>query len=631
MALSAHSWRQVQRLAGESVARRLPGAEPGRRRVLSALASHTAVGWRLFVHRDQGRRDRADAVLVGSGGVFAVVVGESVDGPAVVRHVEGRLAGVRGPKGQVLARSAIHYVLVGSTRAAEPFLTLAEGEVERLFRRDPHLDRRHVDAVAQQVAARLADYPELRVSAPERSPEPVGLLAAEDVAGDQLAAAQERPFETWLTFLHPHQQAVATRRYGGPARISGPAGTGKTVVALHRLRNLARRSTGPLLFTTFVRTLPRVHQAAFHRLAPESAHRVEFTNLHSWVRDFLAARDRRVVVDARQARTLFSRAWLAHRPALEELEPSPGYWQTEIDRVIKGRGLRTLQEYLAVVRRGRRVRLDAGQKEKVWRLYETYERFLRDKGVRDHNDLITVALEEIRRERPEPRYEAVVVDEVQDITLTGLRLLRELAGDEADRLLLVGDGQQQVYAGGWRLSDAGIPIQGRGEVLRVNYRNRERVLDFARRFDANNTVDDLDGAAGVTLRQAETVATGGRTHTWTGPGRDLPAALAAAVRGLPVPAGQAAVITFTKPEAQRCASALTDAGIPIQRLEDFTGEADDRLKIGTVHRAKGLDFQGVLVVETPAPGVEPDELRVRQRLVAATRARDYLWWAEVRD
>ncbi|MEU4740748.1 UvrD-helicase domain-containing protein [Actinosynnema sp. NPDC023658] len=609
----------------------MPTLSPDSRRVLTAVLSRTASGWRLFLHRDHGRRDRADAFLIGPGGVTALVIGEVGDLRAVVRHAEERCAGIRGPGGQVLVRSAIHFVLVGPNDAPPPFRVLDESRLDLLFRRDAaHLSRNQVDAIANQLGKRLSPYRELRVEAPERAPEQAGLLDVGEVTADQLALAQQRPFETWLTFLHPQQQAVVTRRYHGPARISGPAGTGKTVVALHRLRHLARRSTGPLLFTTFVRTLPRVHRAAFLRLAPELGDRVEFTNLHSWARDFLAARGRPVDVQPDQARTQFSLAWIAHRDALARWEPSAGYWQTEIDRVIKGRGLRTLDEYRKVPRRGRSVRLDANQREPVWQLYLTYEQFLADKGVHDHNDMIAIALDELRRRGPDERYAAVVVDEVQDITLIGLRMLRELAGDGPDGLLLVGDGQQQVYTGGWRLSDAGIPIQGRGEVLRVNYRNREKVLDFARRFDADNTVDDLDGAMGVTLEQADAVASGGEAHLWRGSEQDLDRALVDAVRGLPVPPGQAAVITFGNPDAQRCVKALRNAGIPLRHLEDYVGEDDDLVKVGTVHRAKGLEFRAVLVVEFLRPGEvheEQAELRTRQRLVAATRARDYLWWA----
>ncbi|MFI9814453.1 UvrD-helicase domain-containing protein [Saccharothrix variisporea] len=631
MGLSAHAWRQVQRQAGELVSRAWPGADPVWRRVLTALVAQTADGWRVLARRDTARRDRADVFLVGVNGVTAVAVGGLDDGTHAVRHAEEACAGIRGAQGEVLAGSAIHYAVVAGD-APDPFARLTEADVPRLFRRDnAHLTRAQVKAIAAHLERRLKGYKDLSVQAAGRASDAPGLLEVADVAEDQLAAARQRPFESWLTFLHPHQQAVVTRRYNGPARISGPAGTGKTVVALHRLRHLARRTTGPLLFTTFVRTLPRVHRSTFARFAPELVDRVEFTNLHSWARDLLDARGKPFPVDARAAHTQFNRAWTVHRDALAELEPNPAYWHTEIDRVIKGRGLETFEEYAAVVRKGRRVRLDVGQKRKVWQLYETYQRFLRERGAHDHNDLVAAALHEVREERP--RYAAVVVDEVQDITLTGLRLLRELAGDVPDGLLLVGDGQQQVYTGGWRLSDAGIPVQGRGEVLRVNYRNRERVLAFARDFDADNAVDDLDGAAGVTLREAEVASPGGQTKRWSGTGAELPEALAKAVRELPVPLGQAAVITFSNTAAHTCARLLREAGIEVCALEDFDGGSDHRLKVGTVHRAKGLDFQGVLVVEVSRGEVpaEQAELLARQRLVAATRARDHLWWGEVRE
>ncbi|WP_307796086.1 UvrD-helicase domain-containing protein [Amycolatopsis sp. 195334CR] len=447
-----------------------------------------------------------------------------------------------------------------------------------------------------------------------------------------MAAAQAGAFDSWLTFLHPHQLEIVTRRYHGPARISGPAGTGKTVVVLHRLRHLARRTTGPLLFTTFVKTLPPVIEASFRRLAPEVAERVEFVNLHAWMSRFLSARGHRLNVDSGQITTAFSRAWGPRREALERATPGQEYARTEVDRVIKGRGITSFDEYVGVSRRGRG-RLTAGQKELIWQLYLAYQEKLAERGIHDYNDMVGIATAELA-ERPlaEP-YAAVAVDEVQDITLAGLRFLRQLAGDGPDRLLLVGDGQQQVYPGGWRLSDAGIPIQGRGEVLRINYRNRAGVLEFAQRFDANNQVDDLDGANGVALLDVESVNSGGTSLTWRGPRADVGAALRARLDELPVPLGRTAVVVFHHQDLSLCTKPLREAGIPMTQLDKYRGEADDTLKVGTVHRAKGLDFQAVLVVEVTdeAADDEQEQLRNRQRLVAATRARDFLWWAVVTE
>ncbi|WP_326569038.1 UvrD-helicase domain-containing protein [Amycolatopsis rhabdoformis] len=643
MVLSAHAKRHVQRQASELLAKHFPTLDPLRRNVLNELVSHTAEGWHLLLRADLPRSaDRADAFLVGRTGVFAVVVADQPPEQVqpVLRHAEERFASIRGSQGRLVAPTAITLVVVGgvkrSPRNSGAFWALPVADLDQLFRRgDTRLPRRQADDLARAANDRLPDYSFFVVQPPEREPEPEGLLAAQDVTEGQLAAALERPFESWMTFLHPQQHAVVKRDYGGPARISGPAGTGKTVVALHRMRHVGRRNVGPLLFTTFVRTLPAVHESAFRQLAPELAERAEFQNLHSWARTLLVHREVELNVNPAAIDNAFARAWLRHRGALQEIEPAYDYWHTEVDRVIKGRGLRTLAEYKQILRRGRRLALGDAQRERVWSFYESYRDNLVARGAHDYHDMLIAAHAELVRQPLESPYAMVVVDEVQDVTLTGLRLLREIAGDGQNRLLLVGDGQQQVYPGGWRLSDAGIPVQGRGEVLKVNYRNRSGILDFARRIDAGNSVDDLDGAAGVVLRDAEVVNAGGRAETWTGRRTDLAAALVDTLR--PLPHGHTALITFTKHDADECRRLLESAGVPTQSLEHHTGEPDDRVKVGTVHRAKGLDFRAVLAVQFPALDSansdaarrEAAELRDRQRLVAATRARDFLWWGVV--
>ncbi|WP_229874342.1 UvrD-helicase domain-containing protein [Amycolatopsis deserti] len=633
------------------LASEFPRLAPLPRRVLGALLARTVGNVHLFVRQDLEERggDRPDAVLISTNGVFALIIaGERPDeqaARAAFRHAEERCAGITDHRGRVVPVSAIHPVVVvpgagaGRTvRAAGPYWALPETDLARLFRReDAHLNRRQVDVVARQARTRLDGYTRLEAGLPEARPETAGLLDAGSLAENEVEAAQARPFDSWLTFLHPHQHAIVARDYSGPARISGPAGTGKTVVVLHRLRRLARNSTGPLLFTTFVRTLPAVHAATFRRLAPEVADRVEFLHLHAWLRRFLQSRGRAVRVNARGISTAFARAWTVHRENLQNLEPSIDYWRAEVDRVVKGRGLTTVDEYLRAPRRGRKLRLDARQKEQVWALHETYQAKLAERGLHDYNDVVSLAEEELVREPLTESYAAIAVDEVQDITLTGLRLLRRLAGDGPNRLLLVGDGQQQVYPGGWRLSDAGIPVQGRGEILRVNYRNRTGVLDFARGLDATNEVDDLDGGPGVVLGQVEAVNGGGECRSWSGPAAELPHALLGQIAAMPAPLGQTALIVFHHRDLVRCRKLLREAGIATLPLEDYTGAPDDRLKIGTVHRAKGLEFRAVLVVQfdsgEPSGGAareESTELRNRQRLVAATRARDFVWWASVR-
>ncbi|MFC9256128.1 UvrD-helicase domain-containing protein [Amycolatopsis thailandensis] len=649
MSRSAHARRQLEIQARQLLERAFPGLDSLHRNVLIALLSRTDAGWRLLIKTSlpSGDSRTADAFLIGYTGVFALLItDEAPDNETanqVLRHAKERFAGIPGQQGRSLAETAIHLVVIGrgagSPRRDGVHWALTESSLDRIFRRDAlHLDKRLIAAIAEQAERRLRGYRSLAVQQQERGPGTAGLLDVAELIDDQLGAAQRRPFDSWLTFLHPQQNAIVKRHYSGPARISGPAGTGKTVVALHRLRHLARLDTGPLLFTTYVHSLPSVIKTAFDRLAPELDGRVEFTNLHGWVRRFLSERDVPVRVDRRKIDTAFSFAWMANREKLQVIEPSFDYWRTEVDRVIKGRGITTLHDYVAVRRRGRILRLDANQKALVWDLYTHYQRGLAERDVHDYNDLIELGRAELADRPLETPYAGVVVDEVQDIPLCGLRLLNDLAGDGPNRLLLVGDGQQQVYPGGWRLSDAGIPVQGRGEILKVNYRNRAEVLGFARRFDATNRVDDLDGADGVTLRAAESASEGGVTETWRGTSGELSGALVEAVRNLPVRPDHSALIVFHHKDLGRCAEILRKAGIPTLALEHYSGAADGKLKIGTVHRAKGLDFEAVLVLENTHESVtgseaeeERRELRGRQHLVAATRARDFLWWGVLDD
>src|SRR5207247_2305046 len=145
---------------------------------------------------------------------------------------------------------------------------------------------------------------------------------------------------------------------------------------------------------------------------------------------------------------------------LAEIDPAPRYWRDEIDYVIKGRGLTSFEEYATLHRLRRRTTLRRSHREAVWELYEEYERVRTERGVHDFNDILALALTEARQAPAHLPYGAVIADEVQDLTLIGARLLHGIVGDAPNGLLLIGDGQQAVYPGGFRLTDAGIDIRG---------------------------------------------------------------------------------------------------------------------------------------------------------------------------
>ncbi|GAA2777785.1 UvrD-helicase domain-containing protein [Saccharopolyspora taberi] len=608
------------------------GLPAWKRQVLARFLVETRRGWHTYLHPDDGG---PDALLIGPMGVLAVALRDEEPDEVPELREAGRLFHDAKVRENNVSEAVVRPVVVlpaehRPTARARDHLAVPASDLDRvLLRGERRLGKRDARALAEHLESRSTRYRPMTLPDESAAADEAELFDVAEVRQDRFDAALAGPFESWLTFLDDTQFGMVRRNYQGPARISGPAGTGKSVVALHRMVHLGKRTTGPLLFTTYARNLPPIMERQFRRLAPELAQRAEFRTLHSWALNLLRERGREFRVDHKQARSAFALAWarVGRSSRLSELDPHDDYWWEEVDRVIKGRGLAGLDEYQAVLRTGRARRLDRADRELMWRLFEEYERIRTERGLHDFNDLLGEALAEVRREPA--RYAAVVVDEVQDITLIGLRLLREVAGDGPNGLLLVGDGQQQIYPGGWRLSDAGIPVRGRGEVLRTNYRNASRVLDMARRFDATNQVDDLDGDVGVLLREAVATFRGGQALSWRGDRAGHEDALLAALRGLAdVPRSAVAVLTFENGQAVHWRRVLREAGFEVMDLEDFDGEPVEKIKVGTVYRAKGLEFQAVLVPEPPKDadrGSEWHERGQRARLVAITRARDFVW------
>ncbi|MFI1919380.1 UvrD-helicase domain-containing protein [Nocardia sp. NPDC020380] len=590
---------------------------------------------------------RAHALLVSRGGVFALVFTTSAPTRQTIDTIRGRAQRVLdrlAVGSNVFVANTIRVALivpVGTDLGhVDPRVIVAdERSVRRAFFTGRVLEQRDAEQVAKSIADKSEYRPvHLAVAATSPGVEEEGLFEEADTISDQRERALSEPLLTWLSFLDPDQFALVRANYNGPARISGPAGTGKTVVALHRLARIARESTGKLLMTSFVRSLPACHRTPFMRLAPEVADRVEFIGLHAWASQFLRGRGKPMRMEPTRARTALSLAWShvgGENGALAGIEPNLEYWADEIDRLIKGRGITEFDDYKALVRTGREglpLRRE-DQRPLVWELFEEYKKICRKRGIHDANDLIGAAVAELRQRPLDPPYVMVAVDEVQDVTLLGLRLIGQIAATTPNSLLFVGDGQQQVYPGGWRLSDAGFDIHSRSETLDVNYRNRAAILAYAKGIDARNTVDDLDGGTGVALRDARGVLDGGHVDEWQGPDDQLDTALIAALRALTVPRGHIAVITRTNTEANRFLRVLKTDGIATQLLEDYDGSYVNAVKVGTVQRAKGLEFPAVF--RPVLPGERPrrrtasqqdaDELAARRQLVAVTRARDYLW------
>lgn len=474
-------------------------------------------------------------------------------------------------------------------------------------------------------------------------PEPLTLLDPQDVWAELVEAAAAEPIESWMTWLHPAQARLITRTWNGPARIRGAAGTGKTVVALHRARHLARRGRR-VLFASYVKSLGPVFAGLFTRLAPELTRRVDFLSVHQVARRLLLSSGAGMPLDPPGLDGCWTGAWAAtHRDGvLDALGQSPDYWRDEISHVIKGRRIESFETYARLDRVGRHMRLQPVHREAVWRLYTEYERRRLDHGLIDWDDVLAQALDTVRDRTVEPWWDAVIVDEVQDLTCTGLQLLHALAGDGPDGLLMVGDGQQSVYPGGFTLAEAGISVAGRAVVLDRNYRNSADILRHAQAMLGEDTFDDLDPAPVTGHRQVHTTRPGGMiAHIAAADPPSQEMALLEHLETLrhdhDARYGDTAVLVATNQAAAHWSAVLARSGVPVVLLTGYDGHTVDAVKVGTFDRAKGLDFAHVLIPDTdriPRPRrqhesddahTERARLERRRLYVGITRARDTLW------
>lgn len=645
-------------------------------RTAQVLAPLTAVGHHLLADRQWpgSRRAQVDLVVVGPGGVFIVDTKAwaevAIQRDRIFRGQEDvtddvlRLADlaytVEGDLAEVgLAPGEVHAVVVlaGRARVNErvgPVEVVGEKDVLRhIASRGNRLTPAQVDAVLARtmslfpvVGAPAPVAPVLPepVIAPPAPPEQGSLLSDEEIQSALLDGILASPIEEWMSFLHPAQAKLVRRSFNGPSRIRGAAGTGKTVVGLHRAAYLARTRPGPVLVTTFIRTLPDVLEQMLARMAPDVVGRVEFSGVHEFARRVLDERGIDVRVRPAAVDQAFERAWTASgaEAALGGTARQARYWKDELAHVIKGRGLTRFESYAELARAGRPYRLSVEQRRSVWALYQAYDADLRSQYVHDYADVILLAEAELRRRPLDRPYSAVIVDEAQDLTCAMVRMLHGLVGDEPDGLTLIGDGQQSIYPGGFSLAELGISLAGRGTVLDVNYRNTAEILAFAQALVADDEFADLEGAVARGDLPAAVPRTGPRPlieqcATWKGRDARLVARVREVVRDVGTGLGDVGVLCVTKAGVRAAVAALRGAGVRVIELTDYDGTPVEAVKVGTVKRAKGLEFKQVLLADAraddlasagpPAGAAEREhwELRRRELYVGMTRARDGLW------
>lgn len=455
---------------------------------------------------------------------------------------------------------------------------------------------------------------------------------------ETMAAILNAPLAQWRVFLHPTQQKLAVGDRSGPVRVLGGAGTGKTVLAMHRAKWLAENRTGDgqkVLFTTFTRNLAAdIEQNLKTLCGAATLEKLEVKNLDAWVSNFMRANklEHRIVYDRKQEGAL--QAWQAALAVRDtSLDVPDDFYEQELEHVVLAQGITTQDEYRTARRTGRGVVLSRGKRDAVWPVFEEYRGQLASRRLKEVDDAYREVASLILSDAThQSRYSAIVIDETQDFGPQALRLLRAIVGSAPNDLFFVGDGHQRIYSRHKAaMSKCGIDIRGRSKKLYINYRTTDEIRRQAVALLEGVEIDDLDDGADESKRY-RSLSHGPAPEVKEVEGLEgAYAALKVFLDGwqAQVYLGGASITSCVVASSERARDALATqlqrAGVRTVSVTAQSSHTDETgvVYLATMHRAKGLEFDCVAVV---APRSYIDEVsedgNKRQLLyVALTRAK----------
>ena len=414
---------------------------------------------------------------------------------------------------------------------------------------------------------------------------------------EELKRIMAEPLEKWRIFLHPTQRKIVNRDYSGPARVLGGAGTGKTVVAMHRAKRLA--SDLPLgkrvLFTTYTRNLADDIRENLRKIASmDQMKKIEVINLDAWVASFL--RDQGYEYNISYGDEL-DKIWDdAIAQAGGSLDYTKNFYIDEWIKVVQAQEAYTKEKYIKASRIGRGLRLDRIKRMKVWGVFEEYMNLMDEKKLRDSEFAMYECRIILEKQFSAGRYESIIVDEGQDLSPSAFRLIRALAGEaHKNDIFIVGDAHQRIYRNKAILSKCGINVRGRARKLRINYRTTEEIRKYAFGLlkgvsfdDMDEEYDDGDNCQSLTHGEKPVI------QKFNTPEEELEF-IVKEIKDLEaagIPRKDICLVARTHKLINGYKDGLRNNGIDV--FEITTNKVDDRsrdeVRIATMHRVKGLEF-----------------------------------------
>ncbi len=512
----------------------------------------------------------------------------------------------------------------------------------------------HLPQEAQEELLRLAvgEKPPAAPQAPTPPPDPYAHPDAQrrfrllhDV--DELRRALDFPWDRWAVFLHPSQRDLVERRFSGPARVTGSAGTGKTIVALHRAVHLARAyPRARVLLATFSKPLARALASRLEKLVggePTIAARITVHSMTGVAYDlFSAAYAKPNIAPATTVQALLRKASQGTTFAA-----NPAFLAAEWDEVVDAQQTRSWEAYRAAPRLGRKTKLGEKQRQALWRVFAAVQASLTTQKLVTWAEVFT-RLAERAQAGQSLGFDHVVVDEAQDLSMPEARFLAAIGGAKPDGLFFTGDLGQRIFQQPFSWKSLGIDVRGRSVSLRVNYRTSHQIRAQADQLLPSSVtdVDDLkegrrgtvslfDGPDPVVRLFADPSAESQAVGAWIA--ERLNEGCAPEEIGL---------LVRSSAQMNRARAAAKAAGAKATEFDEKVETLPGAISISAMHLAKGLEFKAVAVmacddevlplqerVEAVTDEADLQEVYETERhllYVACTRARDRLWVSGVK-
>ncbi|SMP05783.1 Part of AAA domain-containing protein [Laceyella tengchongensis] len=463
----------------------------------------------------------------------------------------------------------------------------------------------------------------------------------------QLQEILKYPFDRWRLFLHSTQKELVEKDFSGSVKVLGGAGTGKTVVALHRARKLVRDFLLPdekLLFTTFNVNMVAIVQDHLNTMCtPEELQRMDIINIDRLAKEIVETYcgvQINKMIESDQDREII---WRQAGSSLNIDTNQLLLIKREYDRFIQPYGIEEKEEYLTLMRKGGKTKISKRKREEIWKVVEYVRSEMEARGWYEYPDIIRLARKWLETNPGRLSYRAAIVDEAQDFTEESFKLLRALVPKNRNDLFIVGDPHQRIYSRFAVLSRCGIDVRGqRSRRLRINYRTTEQIRKQAIQVIGDIPFDDLDG--GQNFADDISLMSGTEPVCMNFANVNLERQFILKQMKELLREGilphEIGLFARTKKMVERYQKFLEENGMAVSLLTTESHLKNKGVHCGTMHRSKGLEFRVVFLAGvnekvvpldafTKIEDVEEREEKIRQErsllYVASTRAREKLF------